>query len=273
MSGPAVPTRVVARRPARLGSLVLGDGGTAVAVATTGPTVADAVVHAQAAEAAGADLVELRLDLLEELVAVIGDPAALRESALTACTAVAAAIETPLLATVRTESEGGGAALDGAPYRELLAGLARSGAPIAGIDVELARGCVRDIATAAHAAGIAVIGSSHDFEATPPDDEILSRLRAMEAEGADAAKIAVMPASDTDVVRLLGVTRRAAVELRIPVIAMSMGERGALTRLLGPWSGSALTFATAGGDASAPGQLRIDDVRRGLASLSAGGGR
>jgi len=54
--------------------------------------------------------------------------------------------------------------------------------------------------------------------------------------------------------------------LRIPVVSMSMGRLGAITRLSGWAFGSAMTFAV-GENSSAPGQLAIEDVDTGLALL------
>ena len=95
----------------------------------------------------------------------------------------------------------------------------------------------------------------------PADEAMLARLRAMADAGADIAKLAVTPRGPRDVARLLGVTARAGEELDVAVATMSMGPLGAVSRLSGAVFGSALTFATAGGAPSAPGQLPIDRVR------------
>ena len=48
----------------------------------------------------------------------------------------------------------------------------------------------------------------------------------------------------------------------IPLIAISMGEKGKITRVLGPLLGSYLTFAAiATGKESAPGQMTVKDLR------------
>ena len=83
---------------------------------------------------------------------------------------------------------------------------------------------------------------------------------------ADVAKVAVMPQKLEDVLTLMQATLAASRELRIPVISMSMGAWGALSRLFGGVFGSALTFAV-GAASSAPGQVPIEDVRAALALL------
>ncbi|WP_314134541.1 type I 3-dehydroquinate dehydratase [Actinomyces oris] len=271
----------------------------AVAVSLTGPSLAQARTQARSAVDAGADVLELRVDLLEETGALAApDP-------LDAATAAAQVLEclrglgeaidatdgadadaaAPLLLTCRTAAEGGRAHLDDAAYgtllRSLLDGLA-DWAPErrpAAIDVEVQRGCLPQVCAQAHELGIDVVASFHDFEATPADEVLEEVLARMAREGADLAKIAVWPTSADDVARLLGVCARATAGARersglgVPVAAMSMGALGAVSRVA-PAFGSALTFAVVPDEqgqarASAPGQLPIQDVRRCLELLRA----
>ena len=78
--------------------------------------------------------------------------------------------------------------------------------------------------------------------------------------GADVAKIAVMPQSREDVMTLMEATMEADHSLDIPVVTMSMGRLGVLSRLAGTLTGSAMTFASVG-EASAPGQIPIEQMR------------
>ncbi len=59
---------------------------------------------------------------------------------------------------------------------------------------------------------------------------------------------------------LLQATEEARQEVEIPLITMSMGALGAITRLAGGLFGSAVTFAV-GRQSSAPGQIPIEDVQ------------
>lgn len=268
----------------------------AVAVSLTGPSLAQARSQARSAVGAGADVLELRVDLLEETGAVAApDP-------LDAATAAAQVLEclrglgeviaadganagagAPLLVTCRTAAEGGRARLDDAVYAALLhsvldglADWAPERRPAA-IDVEVQRGCLPQICAQAHALDIDVVASFHDFEATPADEVLEEVLARMAREGADLAKIAVWPTSADDVARLLGVCARATAGagtvLGVPVATMSMGALGAVSRVA-PAFGSALTFAVVPDEqgqsrASAPGQLPLQDVRRCLELLRA----
>ena len=284
------------------GCTIPGDGGVpAVAVSLTGPTAAHARAQARHAIDAGADVLELRVDLLEEVDALVAFTEALGEEpsttdSMVVTTAAAQVLEclrrmadvvdvTPLLLTCRTAAEGGRARLDDSGYGALLrsvldelAGWEPGRRPSA-IDVEVQRGCLPQVSEQAHGLGIDVVASFHDFKTTPADDVLEDVLSRMASEGADLAKIAVWPTGADDVARLLGVCARATAApgkgtgLGLPVAAMSMGALGAVSRVA-PVFGSALTFAVVPDEqgetqASAPGQLPIQDVRRCLELLRA----
>jgi len=84
----------------------------------------------------------------------------------------------------------------------------------------------------------------------------------MRERGASIAKVAVMPRSEEDVLRLLDVTIGARREFPdLPLCTMSMGRLGSITRVAGFLYGSDMAFAV-GKEASAPGQIPIEDARR-----------
>ena len=279
------------------GRSIPGPGGLpAVAVSLTGPSLAQARAQAHRAIDAGADVLELRVDLLEE-AGTLAAPEPLDAAAAAArileclrglgeaiaADGVDADAAAPVLLTCRTAAEGGRARLDDASYVALLCsvldGLA-DWAPErrpAAIDVEVQRGCLPQVCEQAHGLGIDVVASFHDFEATPAEEVLEEVLARMAREGADLAKIAVWATSADDVARLLGVCARATAGARersglgVPVAAMSMGALGAVSRVA-PAFGTALTFAVVPDEqgqarASAPGQLPIQDVRRCLELL------
>ena len=89
----------------------------------------------------------------------------------------------------------------------------------------------------------------------------------MQQAGADLPKLAVMPRCRTDVLELLAATAEMADQHpETPVITMSMGTLGAVSRLAGEAFGSAMTFANPG-QASAPGQVSLDIVNEVLDAL------
>ena len=113
--------------------------------------------------------------------------------------------------------------------------------------------------------GVAAVVSRHDFSGTPPEEEIFHTLESMKKLGADLPKMAVMPKSPQDVLTLLSATLRAREQLG-PVITMSMGSLGKLSRVSGAVFGSCLTFA-AGQSSSAPGQINAEDLKAILEDL------
>ena len=80
------------------------------------------------------------------------------------------------------------------------------------------------------------------------------------AGDADIVKLAVMPQNMEDVLKLLSVTNEFKEENPdTPVITMSMGKMGMISRLCGESFGAAVTFA-AHKKASAPGQMEMHEV-------------
>ena len=108
--------------------------------------------------------------------------------------------------------------------------------------------------------------SNHDFQATPSVTEIVKRLTGMAELGADVPKIAVMPQSVDDVLALLTATNQARQMLTQPLITMSMGDLGKVSRVAGEVFGSCLSFATVGAG-SAPGQVALERLRPMLQTL------
>ena len=74
--------------------------------------------------------------------------------------------------------------------------------------------------------------------------------------GADIAKLAVMPNSLQDVLRLLDVTLKA----NGPVCTIAMGEKGKHSRVIAPVYGSVMTYGYVD-TPTAPGQLKVDELK------------
>lgn len=223
---------------------------------------ADALVaEAAAAAARGPDLLEWRVDHFEGIASsfdVVALAARLKQQAG----------GLPLLFTCRSAREGGAPVpLSDDRIAVLHAAVAASGA-VDLLDIEMAAEPrhVEAVRAAARARGLALVLSFHDFGGTPPLQDLLARFRQAHALGADLAKVAVMPRSPADVLTLLQATWQASQELPVAVAGMAMGALGAVSRIGGGVFGSALTFA-AGQQASAPGQLPIDDLRAALTAL------
>lgn len=174
----------------------------------------------------------------------------------------------PLLFTFRTAKEGGAARISEAEYVQLNTAVARSGyADLIDVEVCSFAGVARGIIREVQSAGVKAVASSHDFDKTPPKEELLGRLHYMKELGADIWKIAVMPNCGRDVLTLLDATLTVREEPDSrPVITMSMGSMGTVSRLAGEVFGSSVTFAAAG-KASAPGQVNVDRMVQFLETL------
>ena len=94
---------------------------------------------------------------------------------------------------------------------------------------------------------IKTILSNHNFNKTPSKKYIISLINKMIKLKCDIVKVAYMPKNKKDVIILLD----AITEIKdFPIIAISMGKLGTITRIFG----SVMTFASAK-SSSAPGQL------------------
>lgn len=168
----------------------------------------------------------------------------------------------PLIFTCRSHLEGGQSTMTEEKRLELISGALMTG-NIDIVDIEMSSGVdfVESIKNITEQTRSNLILSYHNFEKTPSEEFIVDKLVQAEEMGADIAKVAVMPENNRDVLTLMSATDRARTTLlRIPIITMSMGAVGAVTRLAGGQFGSDITFAT-GAVSSAPGQLAIADVR------------
>ena len=201
-----------------------------------------------AARAAGADMVELRVDL-------IGDIAAVED-------VLRAAHVLPIILTVRPESQGGHWTANEAERLKLIERLGRLGPEF--IDIELAvwkrSAEARRMAgeLCGESGGSRLIVSHHDFETTP--DDLGGIFDELAQTPADVIKAVFTARETTDTWRVLEQLRRLARER--DVIALAMGEAGIASRVLARKLGGFLTFASlAAGGESAAGQPTIAALR------------
>ena len=207
------------------------------------------------------DLIEWRVDFFEG----IHDPVRVVEVAQ----AIRQTTESiPIIFTRRAAHEGGEAiSIDEAAVITLYEKICASGA-VDIIDYELSQSAANRarLRAVSRAHDVLMIMSHHNFTSTPGATVLVEKLMDAERDGADIAKLAVMPQAAGDVLVLLEATLAASQRIEIPLITMSMGAMGAMTRLCGWIVGSAVTFAVGDGS-SAPGQIPIDDLRAALKTM------
>jgi 3-dehydroquinate dehydratase-1 len=168
----------------------------------------------------------------------------------------------PIIFTLRAREEGGAKQLAQDVRSRVISAVLRS-ALIDIVDVELCNGgeFIEPVRALAREVGARVILSFHDFESTPSAEVLLGKISEMVHEGADIAKVACMPREPGDVLRLLEVTLAARQMFpAVPLVTMSMGSLGVITRVAGFLFGSDLSFAAAKA-ISAPGQIPIGEMR------------
>lgn len=263
--------------------LGIGSGMPKICVPVMGRTQEEILENVRKAAGSGADFAEWRADYFE----AVGD---FGETGKTAAMLRDILQEMPLLFTFRTAKEGGERDISTEEYERLLLYMADSGT-VDMVDVEAFRGygCTglqrREEADGAcfpeagreneRMAGLiqrlreklVVIGSYHDFRKTPKREEMLARLLFIDRLGADIPKLAVMPADREDVLLLMETTLLADGLLPDkPLITMSMGAQGAVSRIAGGRFGSAVTFGCID-RASAPGQIEVGELKNILAAV------
>lgn len=235
-------------------NIEIGAGIPKICVPIVGVTREEILAAAETIKSTKADVVEWRVDWYEDIFDF-----AKTEETMKALREVLG--ETPILFTFRTSKEGGEKSIETETYVELNQNAAKTGL-VDLVDVEAFTGddAVKAVVETAHANGVKIIASNHDFHKTPAKDEIVSRLRKMQELGADIPKIAVMPQNKKDVLTLLSATEEMESEYADrPIITMSMSGTGVISRLCGEVFGSALTFGAVG-KVSAPGQMGIEDL-------------
>lgn len=225
-------------------------------VPITAKTKEQALAQAQViANTADADLAEFRIDLLSfasdtkqvialghELKKILGHK--------------------PMIATIRTKNEGGQLEISDADYGKTYKAYLKN--PFMDwLDVEMFRDqkVVSEIVQKAHQKKVLVVMSNHDFQKTPSQDEIEKRLLKQDQMGADILKIAVMPKSKQDVFTLMNATLKVSQQTTKPLLTMSMGQLGTISRVATANMGGSYSFGMIG-QASAPGQIDVTKLKQ-----------
>jgi 3-dehydroquinate dehydratase/shikimate dehydrogenase len=184
---------------------------------------------------AAVDMVEVRLDLMQS--------ANLER--------ICAAKDRPIIITNRPVREGGACKGGESERLEALRHAAELGADY--VDVELdSVGALGELP-----GGTAKIVSHHDCERTPSDLEAL--LQPILDTDPDVAKLVLTARDITDVLPVIALLDRYAS--RVPLVALSMGEEGLVSRVLAGKFGAFLTFASSSeGRESAPGQVPVSQM-------------
>ena len=185
--------------------------------------------------ASEADMIELRLDLVNEPIQAIK--------------AVRLATTKPIIATNRLKTEGG---MFQGSERERIELLLKAASFADFVDIELLAE-LRDEFMAR--VNKPVIVSYHDFLGMPDEDEMATILENMKKTGAIYAKIAVTPKNLRDNLRILGLL----LDADMPLCMIAMGNIGRHLRSVAPLYGSVLTYGFVA-KSTAPGQMSLAEL-------------
>lgn len=234
----------------KIKDITIGDGMPKICVPLMGKTDEELLRQAVSVSHCGCDMVELRMDYYQE----IGN----FDKIHTTLAQIRQILNMPILLTFRTLTEGGEQFITPEDYKKLYeVVIAEGNVDLIDLELNLGESLLTPLIKQARDKGIKVILSNHDFQTTPATKEIIDRLVKMQKLQADIVKIAVMPRTKLDTLRLIEATLYMEENHNsTPVVAISMGTPGMPSRILGGWSGSAITFGVEG-QASAPGQLSV----------------
>ena len=239
----------------------IGDLPVKTIVPITAKTAEQAIAQAKVIAAnPDADLAEFRIDLLEfsaDTKKVISLGQQLNQILK----------DKPLIATIRTHNEGGKMTVSDQDYEKIYREYLK--APFMQLlDIEMFRdaGSVAKLTKLAHDKHVLVIMSNHDFNKTPEQQEIENRLLKQDQMGADILKIAVMPKSKQDVMTLMNATLAVSQKSTKPLLTMSMGQLGTISRVATANMGGSLSFGMIG-EASAPGQIDVTQLKQFLKTV------
>lgn len=197
-----------------------------------------------------ATILELRLDCLQ--------PRELEQAQLN-LSQTARALKQPVIITFRATAEGGHRLLT---YEDRLSFWREqtkvSGEALFDIEFDLIQQFLADDALRDRFPWARIICSYHNFDGTPHELEKI--YEAMSSTPAQVIKIAVQAQDVVDCLSVFNLLDRAAHEHR-ELIAVSMGDAGVPTRILGPSRGAWLTYGSAKEDsATAPGQITAEKL-------------
>ncbi len=132
------------------------------------------------------------------------------------------------------------------------------------VDIECDTPLKNMLVERSQAAGKKVVLSFHDFEKTPSNEALDALLEDAKAYNPALFKVAVMPQTHDDTVRLL---EWCYANRQQNLIVMAMGDLGKYTRVVSSYFGSQFTYGFLGKKAVAPGQMTVEQLKKALLAV------
>jgi 3-dehydroquinate dehydratase type I len=218
-------------------------------VAIPPKTVDEAIIFILNAEEMHADLIEIRLDNLQNHNNI---------AKIQKCTNI------PLIATNKPTKFGGNYTGTETKRQNILLDAAKNGFKY--IDVDLGTPNQTELITKLKALSAKVIVSFHDFQTTPTLAELNKVLEKQVVAGADVCKIVTTANTLKDNLTVLDFVADASK--KADLVCFAMGEHGKPSRLLSPVFGAFFTFASLDEKRkTAKGQLTIKEMKTAYEAL------
>lgn len=192
----------------------------------------------------GADLVELRMDSLENREnwqSILKDGL-------------------PLIVTHRPKREGGAFSGSEKLRVDLILEAIESQVPCVDIEFSTPRALRDEAVATAKREGVSVLISWHDFSTTPGIGVLNKMAREMARAGGDLIKVVTTARDPSDSIRVLDFLVNIQDKIPVPVVAFAMGEAGRITRIANLILGSPFTYASVRRP-TAPGQFDVAEIK------------
>lgn len=201
------------------------------------------------AEEMGADLIELRLDYLNDLRGV---------------RKIVGSTSLPLIATNRQYEQGGHRPQSEDRRIQALLDVADLGFQY--VDVELTTANLESVIRELKEISVSSIVSFHDFKQTPNMAALEKIVRSQMETGADICKLVTTANELNDSISCLLLTSKMSKNTKI--VCFAMGKKGIISRILCPLFGAPFTYASVEKELeTASGQLSIFDLKEIYRSL------
>ncbi|MCK4859644.1 MAG: type I 3-dehydroquinate dehydratase [Candidatus Omnitrophica bacterium] len=198
-----------------------------------------------------ADILELRIDCFKNIEKenIVHFVSAVKKKGL------------PIIATVRSKKEGGQRNISANSRLKIFKIIA----PIVeAVDIEMNSSILDEVVKEAKANKKRVILSYHNFKQTPANSKLEEIVRKGRKAGGEIIKIATFAENKNDVLRLLNIAFKHREK---NIVAISLGEKGVISRLLFPFFGSLWTY-TYLDKPFAPGQMNINRLQAASCKLT-----
>lgn len=166
----------------------------------------------------------------------------------------------PLILTVRKKGEGGLFKFGERKRIEILEKCIEAKPRFVDLELSTSRSSLGRLLKTAEHNSVGVILSFHSFKNTPKREKLVEKIRQAAQIGVDLVKIVTFAREIKDNLTTLSLPQ-VAHDLGIKIISFCMGEKGIISRVLCPFFGSYLTYASLE-TSTAPGQIDLEVMRK-----------